>query len=239
MSITVPALISVGQIVTAAYLNSHRANWIEIDPTSQSAEAGQVLLVNSAEDGYDFGSPQPFGPPAPVRQSAVNWYTPGWFILTLGTETAQNEFLYYIPISVSRPTTFDRIGCEVTTSGGTLARLGICEIGADGQPGPMVLDAGTVATNSNGAKEITISQLLEPGNYFLMIVTNAAVVMRGFATGSPPSTSMGNTAFSTVPNSVIGFAQSVPVTAFADPPPPIGAVATATRMFVQLRETGA
>jgi hypothetical protein len=72
--------------------------------------------------------------------------------------------------------TFDRIACRVNTaaSSGGVVRLGIYEATSDGLVGNLILDAGTVATNSTGVKEITISQTLAAGKYWLAVVGQVA-----------------------------------------------------------------
>lgn len=73
---------------------------------------------------------------------------------------------------VGASTTFDRIRVEVTSAGsaGSVHRLGIYGSGADGAPDALVLDAGTVDTTTTGLKDITISQALPPGIYWIAVV---------------------------------------------------------------------
>lgn len=79
------------------------------------------------------------------------------------------------PIVVTATTTFDRIATHCTTlSGSALARLGIYADNGRGQPGALVLDAGTVALSSTGVRTITISQVLNPGIYHVASVHQAA-----------------------------------------------------------------
>lgn len=107
---------------------------------------------------------------------------------------------------VSSSQTFDRIGCEVTTVGAAacVVRLGIYADNGSGIPGARVLDAGTVAGDSLGAKEITISQVLPAGLYWLVtanqggaptvrsaannLLGGAGVSTLGVATGASPRT---------------------------------------------------
>lgn len=72
------------------------------------------------------------------------------------------------PIIIPQRTTFTRIGIRVVTGvASTVARLGIYKM-LNGVPNALVLDAGTVATATNNTDaEITISQVLEAGAYFL------------------------------------------------------------------------
>jgi len=70
--------------------------------------------------------------------------------------------------------TFDRIGVYVHTISATHnMRLGIYEMNSSGQPGALVLDAGTVSVATTGLKEVTISQALTADKgYYLAWVTD-------------------------------------------------------------------
>lgn len=82
------------------------------------------------------------------------------------------------PIYVPKMATLDRIGAEITatTDATAVYRLGIygVSIGRGPYPDALILDAGTIlATAGAGAaiREITISQVLIPGVYWLAGVT--------------------------------------------------------------------
>lgn len=72
-------------------------------------------------------------------------------------------------IWVPQTLTFDRIACSVTAGGtaGAVVRLGIYNDDSNGLPSTLILDAGTVASTTTGVKEITISQTLAAGSYWL------------------------------------------------------------------------
>lgn len=73
--------------------------------------------------------------------------------------------------------TFDRIGCETTTSPGSgNVRLGIYNCGDNGLPSTVALDAGQVDSATAAVKEITISHTLTPGRYWLVIASQGATV---------------------------------------------------------------
>ena len=98
-----------------------------------------------------------------------------------GAASATADKLYAVPFIVSETTTFTRIGINVTAaaSAGKLARLGIYSSLTTFLPGTRVLDAGTVSIASTGLKEITISQQLTPGLYWLALLVNEAVTVSG------------------------------------------------------------
>ncbi|KKK56938.1 hypothetical protein LCGC14_3059530, partial [marine sediment metagenome] len=84
--------------------------------------------------------------------------------------------LIYVPVT----TTYDRIGIQVNTAvAASNARLGVYHPNAVGDgPGALLTDFGTVATATNGIKEINISQELTPGFYFLSLVRDAEAAVR-------------------------------------------------------------
>lgn len=73
-----------------------------------------------------------------------------------------------MPIFIPKTITIDRIGINVTGSdSGNECRLGIYN-DSNGLPGSLLLDAGNVSVGSTGLKEITISQELTKGWYWLV-----------------------------------------------------------------------
>jgi len=117
--------------------------------------------------------------------------------------------MHCTPFFVSSPQKFDRIGAEVTVSGATsVVRLGIYADNGQGRPGSLVLDAGTIAGFTQAAQELTISQWLQPGLYWLAcVIQTAACTMRIVSGALNPvaaATLAGGTA-STAPN---GYYQS-------------------------------
>lgn len=71
------------------------------------------------------------------------------------------------PIMFPDRVTLTRIGIDITSSAASsTTRLGLYTVGADGLPGDLVLDAGTVDSSTTGVKEITISQEVY-GTYYL------------------------------------------------------------------------
>lgn len=101
---------------------------------------------------------------------------------------------------VGVPTLFDRIGVEVTTgSASNVYRLGIRYDTGACYPGALLLDAGTVDASSNGAKEITISQTLAAGIWWVTCTlqggTGAAVRGRSGPDPFIAQASIGNANF--------------------------------------------
>lgn len=117
--------------------------------------------------------------------SGYFYSTPGWSGYAtgvLGTSIANtNNDLYGFPFVVYHETTFDRItvNCTTADAGGGVIRLGVYHAQLDGTPGDLVFDAGTVSLTTTGQKDITISQTLAPGAYWL------AAVCEGIVTTNP------------------------------------------------------
>ena len=116
-----------------------------------------------------------------------NYYFPYLMASAGGTGTLSPNQIYYVAFFVRQKTTFTRIGIQVTTSSGTIARLGIYNA-ADGRPTSLVLDCGTVSTTTTGEKEATISQSLNVGFYFLAVVSDGSPFIY-FTTNTAAATS--------------------------------------------------
>ena len=93
------------------------------------------------------------------------------------TRTMTADRLYLMPLQIPNAITATRIGINVTTGVSGLARLGIYADSGGSPSGAPLLDAGTVDTTTTGEKEITISLALQPGLYWIGLVTNAASVL--------------------------------------------------------------
>lgn len=102
--------------------------------------------------------------------------------------TANLNRTFYIPIFVTENTTFDRIAVRTsgTFSGSGVARLGIYA-NSGGQPGAVVLDAGTVATTAaNTTYEITINQTLSAGIYWLAMCSQTNATTNSYRSATTP-----------------------------------------------------
>jgi hypothetical protein len=104
-----------------------------------------------------------------ARFSKNSYYAPEGNRSTVTTVLNQ---MTAVPFFVSNTESFDRIGAEVTTVGtaGSVVRLGIYADSGVGQPGALVLDAGTIAGDVQAAAEITINVTLPAGLYWLAAV---------------------------------------------------------------------
>ena len=106
------------------------------------------------------------------------------FIPVIGFGTATVNTTYYTPFFVPVTTTFDRIAIRTAPSysGTASTRLGIYN-STNGQPSTVVLDAGTVGSTSlNQTVQITISQTLTAGVYWLASNSQTAATTNNFIT---------------------------------------------------------
>jgi hypothetical protein len=121
------------------------------------------------------------GAPVVATTSGVYYTAP-----PLNAATTPNslsiDYMRAVPLWVAGPVTLSRIGCFVAEAGaaGAVVRLGIYS-DSGSVPDSRVLDAGTVdAAGTTGVKEITISQALTGGAYWLVAATQvAASTLRG------------------------------------------------------------
>jgi hypothetical protein len=139
-----------------------------------AGSGGQFLVPNSNQStGMQWVGPF-FQIPAAGEYLACQFATG---LIGFATAATLNR-VEFCPVWVPARSAFDRITFFLQTTGtsGAVARLGIYAASAAGKPGALVLDAGTVATDAGGSsyKEITISVTLDPGLYYLALVTQTA-----------------------------------------------------------------
>jgi hypothetical protein len=96
-----------------------------------------------------------------------------------GTAIPAEAEMHLTPLVIPRTLSIDRIGayCSVIGTAGALFRCGIYSSNSDGFPTALLGDYGTVVATSTGQREITISQALSAGVYWL-----ASVVQGGAGT---------------------------------------------------------
>lgn len=86
----------------------------------------------------------------------------------------------YSPIYVATPIVIDQMALEITTNSAasTTCRMGIYNADRAWQPTTLVVDAGTVAADSNGVKTASVNVALSPGRYLLVINSDAGPTLR-------------------------------------------------------------
>lgn len=101
---------------------------------------------------------------------------------TNSNETIGNQVQYFTPVFIPETASYDRLQILTigTFSGTATVRLGIYS-DSNGQPGNLVLDAGTVScTAASTAYTITINQSLNTGWYWLSACTQGAATTNTF-----------------------------------------------------------
>lgn len=130
---------------------------------------------------------EPADHPMKLKPNLTRWVIPGWGVQGGTTLSLDANKIHYIPIFVSETTTYTRIGIIVDTLSAGTADLRIFNWD-NGVPGSLVLSAGTVDTGTTGNKEITISQELTRGYYFLAARFTGTPILKApnAASASPP-----------------------------------------------------
>lgn len=89
-----------------------------------------------------------------------------------------------IPITIDQTMTLDRISFRVETlAAGKVARAGIYT-DLNGVPSKLVVDGGEISVATTGAKEATISTVLAPGTYWLVLISDGAPTVLGADVGT-------------------------------------------------------
>jgi len=199
--VTVNAPITNSGTSSAANLSvsagtTSAAGILQLTDSTSSTSTTTAATPNSVKTAYDLAnSKQPYDWFAMPKFIAGKYYTTDAGV-TAGSVSTQSR-LYLLPFWVHTTETFDRIGIRVTaTAASSVIRLGIYSANSNYEPTSLVLDAGTVdSATAISSQEITISQQLTPGMYFL------AAVPQG---GAPSFQTIGNN-----PLSIPGFS-SIP-----------------------------
>lgn len=91
-----------------------------------------------------------------------------------------NGTLYLSPVVLERPVSIDRLAVNVTDVGstGSVARLGIYRDGGAGVPTTLLVDGGTVSTETTGERFVSVTQDLTPGRWWFAFAQQGAPVTR-------------------------------------------------------------
>ncbi len=133
------------------------------------------------------------------------WWTGINFSPAAGTTLAISvNTLYAMPFEVPRTYTWTRLAVNVTVAAaaGKLLRLGIYTM-ENGSPVNLVLDAGTVLCDSIAVSEITISQVLPPGQYCSVMVSDGTPTVTASAAGAVYLSKIGVTTPGTTGSTII------------------------------------
>lgn len=132
-----------------------------------------VTLLNSISNADDARTYLEIENSVPTLGYRAGKYYLPYYGIGSTTLTCVSNRIYYVPMLITSAKTFIKIGVNVASALGTNGRLGIYS-NANGIPTTKLLDAGTVSIASTGEKEITISQDLAPGWYWLAFIPDGA-----------------------------------------------------------------
>jgi hypothetical protein len=163
------------------------ANWTSTNPTLASGEWGFETDTGLTKIGNGSTAWTLLN-----YSSASKSYTPksGSYFRTPANQTGGTSFttnlLYFTPIEIGGAITVTRILINtgtLVTSGNI--RLGIYGSDTNGLPGSLVLDAGTVTPTTVASYQITISQALNAGRYWLAgVQQSGSMTIQGFTNTS-------------------------------------------------------
>lgn len=165
----------------------------------------QVLTADSSTStGLKWATPSAGSNPNLTAEDATYYIKPSKYAtVTASSLNLDAGVLFYIPIFLPA-NTYDRIGLYThsTHTGTSVFRLGLYSVNATtGKPSAVVFDAGTVsATAASTVYEITISQNLSAGYYYLALnlVSKTGNAFLGYLGGGSQNTA------SSLFNSVLG-----------------------------------
>lgn len=153
----------------------------DVGPTGATGPKGDKGDTGPTGPAGATGPTGPAGSDANVTAATVgpNWWQPGYltgnyYFCNSYFGPSTNSGLGFGTLRVTAWTvhsavTITRLFAEHTVAQtGTTLRIGIYADNGSGQPGALVLDAGTINTaNTAGVQEITVSQALTPGLYWV------------------------------------------------------------------------
>jgi len=152
---------------------------LQLTDSVSSTSTTTAATANAVKTAYDFGAIKPILP----QTSGTYRRTP---YARFDTSSVTNGRLYYEPFFVPVATSFDRLAFVTAAASGVtsgVVRLGIYNNNA-GVPSSLVLDAGTVTTTAAATYQITISQTLAAGFYWLAFVQTTAPTLSSYNFGS-------------------------------------------------------
>lgn len=175
--------------------------WFPTTPLTPGSIGAEAAANKGAANGYaglDSGAlvpylnlPQILGT---LRSGYYYWLGPN---NTPTAATTGTGTLRLCPVVIPKAVTVTRIVGEVTIAGdaGSKVRYGIYADDGNGLPGALVLDAGTILGDSVAVQEITVSQALPAGVYWVggvaQIVTTTQPTIKIINQGSQMFTPLG------------------------------------------------
>jgi len=185
-------------------------------------QVGVWVIISSVGGDY----------PQYILPNIVRWKMPGWDISSLGVVAITANVIYYQGIFVDVPTTYIRIGVEVTAVVVSTLDLRIFNC-LNGLPTELILDCGNINFNIMGLNEIVIAQHLPRGYYFLALRTAGG---GGQLKGVGPTDYSSPMKGSNLTNAQVQDPIMLAAAPWADPAPAPTATVNAARACIWLRE---
>ena len=157
------ASLNVGTTAGTVAAGDHTHELDDLDATG--ATDGHVLTADGA-GGAAWEAPAGGGSTVVgPRINSTQYVNPESVATTQGVA---NGSLHLIPIRTHAPQQWSKIRSSITTAGTGTLRLGIYGTDASGNPGDLIVDAGTRPATSTGVADVTFSPIaLDPGWYWL------------------------------------------------------------------------
>lgn len=138
--------------------------WPSVDaPATAPADHGEVRTQAYYAGGGDY--------------FRSGYYSIGTWPQTTTALTLSLNIAVLCPFIVPVRRSFDRIGANVSTAA-TAASGGVLRAGIyrhdSGVPGALLVDGGTLSSETLGGKEWTVAESLDPGIYWLAVVAQVA-----------------------------------------------------------------
>lgn len=184
--------------------------------TQPSVKTVEVSTPGPKGDTGATGAQGPAGFTNILPWTSGFWYRSPIATASLTAAGPANTTIY-TPLFVPSAVTVDRIGFYTGTafSGTATVRLGIYADNGGGQPSTLVLDAGTVtATAANTGYQITISQTLSAGIYWVAFNCQSPATTNQYWGISSPAYLIPNT--SAIPSAYTSWQQTSVTGAFAN-----------------------
>jgi len=141
---------------------------------SLSAGTKDIFCAQSELTGYNAFS---------GVSSSAGYLASGSHVNATTTKGLTTDRVFYVPYEFLCSAPITALALEVTTSSASsVARMGLYEILADGEPGELIAEGnGTIDTSTTGFKTISLAASLftPPGWYFIAVVADAAITIRG------------------------------------------------------------
>jgi hypothetical protein len=154
------------------------AGVLQLTDSTSSTSTTTAATPNAVKSAYDLASVG-----INILKFLSGQYYRSPIVAASADRTVTNNTTTYTPIYIPESTTFDRIAMQTraTFVGTSTVRLGIYN-NTNGQPSTLILDAGTVtATAATTVYEITISQTLAAGFYWLAFCQQTAPATSSYA----------------------------------------------------------